>query len=80
MKRPVTNHTVERFLRISGYGPTRFGIAALNDRTFVTHMRGGQPIGPAREAKIAQFLKDYIREQRAIVVKLNAFLGGEIDE
>jgi hypothetical protein len=80
VKRPITNHTVDRFLRISGYGPTRFGRQALNDPTFVQKMRAGIGIGPTRAAKIETFIRSYIKAERAKVVKLDAFLGGEIDE
>jgi hypothetical protein len=80
MKRPITRHTIERFMRITGYGPTRFGREALNDTAFVASVRGGAAIGPKRADRIETFIRNYVKAERAKVVKLNAFLGGEIDE
>lgn len=70
MKRPVTLPMIEQFLRVTGMGPTRFGLQAVNDGKLVPSLRQGGELGPKRQITVARFIKDHVRATRKQADKL----------
>ncbi|NOD65790.1 hypothetical protein [Ruegeria sp. HKCCD6109] len=48
---------VELYLAVSGLSGTRFGVLALNDRTFVGRLRRGGNFGQKKRQKAFKYIK-----------------------
>jgi hypothetical protein len=55
---------VERYIRQSGMGPSRFGREAVNDRRFVHDLRRGREPRPKTAAKVVAWLAEHPIESR----------------
>ncbi len=47
---------ISRYMKTHNLSPTRFGIEALNDPTFVSKLRNGREIRPSTMAKLKEFM------------------------
>ena len=71
MKNPVTLPIIERFLLITGWGPSRFGRAAIGDARLVTDLRAGREMQPNMEERVRRFMLDHVEAERAKMRRLN---------
>ena len=71
---PVSLPRIERFLKLSGMGPTSFGVAVANDGKLLYELRKGREMQPATSAKIAAFMERYALEQSERASALRALV------
>lgn len=53
---------IQAFCEAQSIAPSRFGELALNDKAFVSQLRGGRRVWPETEAKIRNFMAGYSGE------------------
>ncbi len=70
MKQPITLPRIERFLKVTGWGPSRFGRAAAGDPSLVARLRNGRALTEEASTRIAAFITSYVDQEAARVRKL----------
>lgn len=74
MSGPVTLKQIERFLVITGWGHTRFGRAAADDKNLVTNMRAGRQLNRGVGERVQRFMIDYLTAEAEKVAKLRRLI------
>jgi hypothetical protein len=68
--KPVTLKEIERFLTITGWGPSRFGRAAIDDARIVFDLRAGRSMTRGVDERIAKFMVEHTAAEAEKVAKL----------
>ena len=56
---------IDAFLAAHGMSDTRFGELALNDKPFVSQLRGGRRVWPETATKVETFIATYKAQDKA---------------
>lgn len=57
-------HDIDAFCRAHSIADSRFGLLAMNDKAFVSQLRGGREVLPSTERRVRTFMAEYRTAQQ----------------